>query len=48
VVRTTGGWGIYARPYALVTLQVCLADMNIRSEKKKVNARSALLFKLTA
>jgi hypothetical protein len=31
------GWGIYARAYALVTLQLCLAGMNIRGEKKNSN-----------
>jgi hypothetical protein len=33
------GWGIYARAYALVTLQVCLAGMNIRGEKKNSNTQ---------
>jgi hypothetical protein len=28
------GWGIYARAFALVSLQVCLAGMNIRGEKR--------------
>ncbi len=27
-------WGIHARAYALITLQVCLAVMNIRGERK--------------
>jgi hypothetical protein len=27
-------WGIYAGAFALVTLQVCLAAMNIRGERK--------------
>lgn len=33
------GWGIYARAYALVTLQVCLAGMNIRGEKRNSNTQ---------
>ena len=31
------GWGIYAHAYALVTLQVFLAGMNIRGEQKNSN-----------
>jgi hypothetical protein len=27
-------WGIYAQAFALVTLQLCLAVMNIRGERK--------------
>jgi hypothetical protein len=27
-------WGIYAQAFALVTLQLCLAIMNIRGERK--------------
>ena len=27
-------WGIYAQAWALVTLQVCLAGMNIRGERR--------------
>jgi hypothetical protein len=27
-------WGIYARAFALVSLQLCLAGMNIRGERK--------------
>jgi hypothetical protein len=27
-------WGIYAHAYALVVLQVCLAAMNIRGERR--------------
>jgi hypothetical protein len=27
-------WGIHARAFALVSLQVCLAGMNIRGEKR--------------
>jgi hypothetical protein len=27
-------WGIYAQALALVTLQVCLAGMNIRGERR--------------
>jgi hypothetical protein len=27
-------WGIYARAFALVTLQLCLAVMNIRGERE--------------
>lgn len=27
-------WGSYARAWALVTLQVCLAGMNIRGERR--------------
>jgi hypothetical protein len=27
-------WGLYAHAYALVVLQVCLAVMNIRGERK--------------
>ena len=27
-------WGIHARAYALITLQVCLAVMNVRGELK--------------
>jgi len=27
-------WGIHARAYALVALQVCLAVMNVRGERK--------------
>jgi hypothetical protein len=30
-------WGVYARAYALMVLQVCLALMNIRGEQR--NAR---------
>jgi hypothetical protein len=33
------GWGIHAHAYALVTLQVCLAGMNIRGEKKNSNTQ---------
>jgi hypothetical protein len=33
------GWGLYARAFALVTLQVCLAGMNIRGEKKNSNTQ---------
>jgi hypothetical protein len=33
------GWGIYARAYALVALQVCLAGMNIRGEKRNSNTQ---------
>jgi hypothetical protein len=32
-------WGIHTRAYALIVLQVCLAFMNIRGERK--NAREA-------
>jgi hypothetical protein len=27
-------WGVYAHAYALVVLQVCLAAMNIRGERR--------------
>ena len=27
-------WGVYARAYALMVLQVCLALMNIRGERR--------------
>jgi hypothetical protein len=27
-------WGLHARAYALIVLQVCLAAMNIRGERK--------------
>ncbi len=27
-------WGIHARAYALIALQVCLAVMNVRGERK--------------
>jgi hypothetical protein len=27
-------WGLYAHAYALITLQICLAAMNIRGAKK--------------
>jgi hypothetical protein len=30
-------WGIYARALALVILQVCLAGMNIRGERRNSN-----------
>lgn len=32
-------WGFYARAFALVTLQVCLAAMNIRGEIKNSNTQ---------
>jgi hypothetical protein len=35
------GWGIYARAYALVILQIGLAGMNIRGEKKNSNAQQS-------
>jgi hypothetical protein len=27
-------WGVYARAYALIVLQICLAFMNIRGERR--------------
>lgn len=32
-------WGIYAQAWALVTLQVCLAGMNIRGERRNSTAK---------
>lgn len=32
-------WGIYAQAWALVTLQVCLAAMNIRGERRNSTAK---------
>jgi hypothetical protein len=34
-------WGIQAQAWALVTLQVCLAFMNIRGERKNTTAESS-------
>jgi hypothetical protein len=31
-------WGVHSSAYALVLLQVCLAGMNIRGERKTSNA----------
>jgi hypothetical protein len=31
-------WGIQAKAYALITLQICLAFMNIRGERKNASA----------
>ena len=28
------GWGVYAQAWALVTLQICLAGMNFRGERR--------------
>jgi len=33
-------WGLQARAYALITLQVCLAALNIRGERKASHIRS--------
>jgi hypothetical protein len=30
-------WGLHAHAYALVTLQFCLAAMNIRGERKNAS-----------
>lgn len=32
-------WGLHSAAYALILLQVCLAVMNIRGERKTANAR---------
>jgi hypothetical protein len=32
-------WGIHVRAYALITLQLCLAAMNIRGERKTAKTR---------
>lgn len=34
-------WGVHAHAYALILLQVCLAAMNIRGERKTEQAASA-------
>lgn len=34
-------WGFHTRAYALVTLQFCLAAMNIRGERKSAPSREA-------
>ena len=34
-------WGIQSNAYALITLQVCLAVMNIRGERKNASAESS-------
>jgi hypothetical protein len=34
-------WGIYAQAFALVTLQLCLAGMNIRGERKNSVVRGS-------
>lgn len=33
------GWGLHAKAYALVALQVCLAAMNMRGARKSDPAR---------
>ena len=35
-------WGLYAHAYALIALQVCLAAMNIRGERKAVKPNPTL------
>jgi hypothetical protein len=30
-------WGVYARAYALILLQLCLALMNVRGEKRNAD-----------
>jgi len=34
------GWGLQSRAYALIALQVCLAVMNIRGERKTRQAQA--------
>jgi hypothetical protein len=32
-------WGVHAQAYALITLQICLAAMNVRGEIKNAKSR---------
>ena len=34
-------WGLHTNAYALIVLQICLAAMNIRGERKAAGARDA-------
>jgi hypothetical protein len=34
-------WGLHSRAYALIVLQLCLAVMNIRGERKNAAVQSA-------